>query len=469
MKHIHLAIIVFMIIFVSVVCADNIDDAIIKTDNELIKAKNKNSALIDKFAAERKDYASRLNKLRARINELKTELSELTAENSSKERFFNDLEKDVSLKNYEAGKVKKNLKSGAESLLTEFQNTVIAAETSVLTGEIEALVKNKRYPDEDYLRKFFESCLRDIEKSEEISFYNSEIFDKSGTKQNVKIARFGKLGLFYKNNSGAVGFAGYSSASGYLYDIPFSYGWKINSDLKEVFEIENNNSSSVPMPVDLTGGKLIEQFKSQKTVFESIKSGGLIMMPILLIGAAGFAIIIYKYIFLRNQIKHSIEERRKIVSLIENENFDKAIEYCGGRKNFISGIYYEGIKLRTSGKEAVENSMKEKIEAGLPQIEKYMSTLNIFAAIAPLLGLLGTVTGMISTFDAITVFGSGNPKLMSSGISEALITTEYGLIVAIPILFFASLLSDKIEELINVIENEATIFADIISNKRDKG
>ncbi|MBP7654823.1 MotA/TolQ/ExbB proton channel family protein [Candidatus Dependentiae bacterium] len=439
---------------------DNIDDAISKTESELLKSKNKNSALIDKFAADRKNYTVRLDKLRSQILELKNELSKLSSENIEKDRILNDLKKDATLKNYEVLKFKKQVKSSAESLYSELQNSLITAEDLNSIEKIESLLKNNRYPDYEYLRAFFDICLKEIEKSGEIKLFSSNVFDRTGNKKKVAAIRFGKIALFYKTLADQqIGFAGYSAISKYLYDIPFDYGWKINSDIKNIFDIaEKKSDKTICLPADLTGGKLIEQYKIKKNIWETIKSGGFIMIPILLIGILGGIIIIHKYFFLRKIIYQTDESNKKITELLNNKNWDEAERYCNSNKNIMSGIFAAAICGKSQKKEIIENMLREKILAELPHIEKYMSTLNIFAAIAPLLGLLGTVTGMISTFDAITVFGSGNPKLMSSGISEALITTEYGLIVSIPILFFTSVLSDKIEVIINLFEKYTSNF-----------
>jgi biopolymer transport protein ExbB len=91
-------------------------------------------------------------------------------------------------------------------------------------------------------------------------------------------------------------------------------------------------------------------------------------------------------------------------------------------------------------REAIEDAVGEAVLKETPRIERFGAAITVFAAVAPLLGLLGTVTGMITTFDVITEFGTGDPKLLAGGISEALITTKLGLMVAIPTLLIGTLL-----------------------------
>ena len=106
-----------------------------------------------------------------------------------------------------------------------------------------------------------------------------------------------------------------------------------------------------------------------------------------------------------------------------------------------------------------QDQLETKIEAILSRIgplyEKSITTIKLLAAVAPLLGLLGTVIGMIGTFQAITLFGTGDPKLMADGISQALVTTMLGLIAAVPLLFVHNQLDTRSREIIQIIEEEA--------------
>ena len=105
--------------------------------------------------------------------------------------------------------------------------------------------------------------------------------------------------------------------------------------------------------------------------------------------------------------------------------------------------------------ETLELKVDEAILREVPQLEKYHSIIKVFAAVAPLMGLLGTVVGMIVTFQALTLFGTGDPKLMAGGISQALVTTMLGLIVAIPLVFLHSVLTSWSTSLIEILEEQS--------------
>ena len=115
--------------------------------------------------------------------------------------------------------------------------------------------------------------------------------------------------------------------------------------------------------------------------------------------------------------------------------------------------------------ETLSLKLDEAILREMPKLERGLITLAILAAIAPMLGLLGTVSGMIETFQSITLFGTGDPKLMSGGISQALVTTELGLAVAIPLLLIHSGLSGKSNRLVQILDEES---AAIVARNAEK-
>ena len=131
---------------------------------------------------------------------------------------------------------------------------------------------------------------------------------------------------------------------------------------------------------------------------------------------------------------------------------------AGGIKGIGGELLSTGIDNITEKRGTLEELLFEKILSVRPGLEKFLPFMAITAAAAPLLGLLGTVTGMIKTFNLITIFGTGDAKSLSSGISEALVTTELGLIVAIPALILHGILSRMAKEKLGTLEQTALSF-----------
>src|SRR5690606_17594471 len=118
-------------------------------------------------------------------------------------------------------------------------------------------------------------------------------------------------------------------------------------------------------------------------------------------------------------------------------------------------------------REHLEEIMHEHVLAVVPRLERSLGTLAVFGGVAPLLGLLGTVTGMISTFQLVTLFGSGNAKTLSGGISEALVTTQVGLVIAIPVLLAHAFLARKAKSMLGELEQVAVSLVNVV--KSDPG
>ena len=116
--------------------------------------------------------------------------------------------------------------------------------------------------------------------------------------------------------------------------------------------------------------------------------------------------------------------------------------------------------------ETLELKLSESILREVPKLQSRLTIIKIISVVAPLIGLLGTVTGMINTFQAITLFGTGDPKLMAGGISQALVTTVLGLVVAIPMVFISTLLKTRSKGIINILQQQS---AGIIANRSEKG
>ncbi len=125
------------------------------------------------------------------------------------------------------------------------------------------------------------------------------------------------------------------------------------------------------------------------------------------------------------------------------------------------------IKEQGQGPDVLEATLQESMLEEMPRLERYLSTLQVLAVISPLLGLLGTVTGMINTFQVITVFGTGDPRLMSGGISEALVTTQAGLGVAIPIMLIAHFLKRRVAGVLDDMDAKGTAFTALLLRQKD--
>lgn len=187
---------------------------------------------------------------------------------------------------------------------------------------------------------------------------------------------------------------------------------------------------------------------------ELIGKGGIIMIIILLLSVVATAIIIERFLFFR-RIK--VDEEKLISRLkatLLKHHFDEALNICENNPSPISNLMKVGIEHRAYSGSEIRESIMGAANLEIPKMERFLSALGTIAHISPLLGLLGTVTGNIKAFGILGGFGAmGDPSMLASGISEALLTTAAGLVVSIPSIIFYNHLVAKVNHTIIHLEN----------------
>lgn len=192
-----------------------------------------------------------------------------------------------------------------------------------------------------------------------------------------------------------------------------------------------------------------------KTIYQVINSGGLIGWIIVGLGLVAVALIVLRVRFLRRS-SDSIEViQSRTVECIARGDIDAAKNICDNSKGATARVVNAALRNIDRDREHLEDVISESILHESAYLNRFGAFITVIAAVSPLLGLLGTVTGMIATFDVITEFGTGDPKLLSGGISTALVTTELGLIVAIPALILGNLLSSWSNRIKDEVEHAA--------------
>jgi len=228
-------------------------------------------------------------------------------------------------------------------------------------------------------------------------------------------------------------------------------------------ELIRNGQGRIPM--DTTLGKAHKIEATQENFIEHLQKGGPVMVPIL--GMAGLAllVVLYKWVALILVPKPSQAKVRAVLDAVGRGDTRGAREHLAKVRGPIGKMLRIGLDHVREPRELIEEVMYEVVLSTRLKVKRLLPFVAIAASSAPLLGLLGTVTGIINTFDMITVHGSGDVKMLSGGIGEALITTKFGLIVAIPSLLLYAFLNRKAKGLDNRMEMTALAFV----NEADKG
>jgi len=212
------------------------------------------------------------------------------------------------------------------------------------------------------------------------------------------------------------------------------------------------------LPVDTTLGDAHKVAATEESLWEHIKKGGPVMWPIFLLAGAALAVALYRWFglaFLKSPPRAKLEE---LYAAVDRGEHVVAREKAAKIRGPVGQMLLVGAEHLGEPRELVEEVMYETVLTTRLKLQRFLPFIAISAAAAPLLGLLGTVTGIMNTFQLITVFGTGDVKTLSSGISEALITTEYGLIVAIPSLLIHALLTRKAKSVVDDMETSAVAF-----------
>jgi len=201
-------------------------------------------------------------------------------------------------------------------------------------------------------------------------------------------------------------------------------------------------------------------------VFEIVASGGWLMLPIIICSIVVIAISIERYWTLNAQKiapKHQVGE---VWSWIKNNQLDAAKLKVLKQSSPLGKILAAGLSNSRHGREVMKDSIQEAASHVIHEMERYLGALGTVAAIAPLLGLLGTVFGMIKVFTAIMLEGAGNAGVLAGGISEALVTTAAGLCVAIPAMMAHRYFQRHVDNLVIIMEQEAIKLVDALHSER---
>jgi biopolymer transport protein ExbB len=191
-----------------------------------------------------------------------------------------------------------------------------------------------------------------------------------------------------------------------------------------------------------------------KTLTDILEAGGLVGYVILVLGLIASVLMLMRALVLYGA-SSGAQKLEKVLASVQRGDVEEATEICAGSRGSAAKVVGRLLPFLDQKREKLEDRASEAVLREMPRTERFGTAILVIAAVAPLLGLLGTVTGMIATFDIITEFGTGDPRMLSGGISSALVTTQFGLIVAIPALLGGNMLAAWGENVLRGAESAA--------------
>ncbi len=445
-----------------------------------IKAEEAKQALIQKAAAEKADAEKKAADSRAKIltdrTSLKKAIAELKATNQGLQNNIDTLknkseeldkrEKEVSealtqtdsMINELVGVIRVNAKD-VDGLISQNLQTALEKDS---TEFIQTIAQSQRFPGMDDVRALTQGLRAQIESTGEVSLSKGQIVDRAGHQVEADVLLIGPFTAAYRT-ADEVGFCNYSVTGRKLYALSRLPDSRMQSRLEEYMDGEGDS-----VPMDISRGGALRQLTHELKLWDQVPKGGPIVWPILAILAIGLLIVAERVFFLLRKKLNADKLMRTIEADIAENKWPECTKECEKHRGSpVAKVLKAGLECCRMPREELENALQEAILHEIPPMERFLSTLGMLAAIAPLMGLLGTVTGMIDTFHVITLHGTGDPRLMSGGISEALVTTMLGLTVAIPLMLCQTLLSRAVDNRIGEMEEKAVALVNIIHKKRN--
>ena len=447
--------IVFLILTLTILSGFGTLAASPETDSALKKAYKKEFAFLE---AQKKALTERIEKFNsesdAKVKQAETELESLQDEL---------LKLNVSSDSLQTALIEAERESSVTVEKRDVViNTIEQAEVTLEKHGVKVEKSENMKAEEGplVLEKCFKSAGNILKDVSGVKKVQGEFYLTSGEAVKGDIYKIGSIAAYgvSPKGSGALAPAGNSA---------FKI-WPVN-------DMETVNKITSGQFIDSAGMFIFEsldkeiQKKKSKGPMDVVRAGGTIAWVIVFLGLFTLLLVILRIAFLRGAAQNTVKLINKIENPVKEKNIESAITLCQQNRGAISRVLAATLRNIDKDSEYLEDIISESILHENTWLDRFGSLILVFAAVAPLLGLLGTVTGMISTFDIITEFGTGDPKLLSSGISEALITTELGLIVAIPALLFGNLLSGWAGNIKSDMEQAALHVINIYRNAGKSG
>lgn len=416
-----------LLIFPTIALADagDVDALVESVRQEALQEAAHDAQRIDEFLAERNRQSDLLTTARARLAAANRRADELRAEYEGNEATLTEYEASLQERAGDLQDLFAIVRQTALSADNVLHGSLVAAEQTERSTFLQDIGKGAVTPTIEDIKQLWTAVLTEISESGKVVRFMATVIRPQGDEVEQLVTR---AGVFNSMSNGA--FLRYLPESGKLVELsrqPASRFQRMARSLEEA------DSGMMPLALDPSKGAILSLMVQSPDLKERLQQGGGIGYLILILGAVGVVIVVRRAIGLWST-RRAIDERTKRPG--------------PGDKDPLGRLY--GVVAETAADkiESLGILLDEQLAEEASMLNRGLPTVAVLAAVSPLLGLLGTVTGMIETFQSITLFGTGDPKLMSGGISQALVTTQLGLAVAIPLVLFHSLLTGRVNRLV---------------------
>ena len=328
----------------------------------------------------------------------------------------------------------------------KFSNSMISAQipgrSDFLDEMAQSMGSSSKLASIEEIERVWYEIQREMTESGKVTRFTTDVVEAGGQKVNKEVVRVGPFALIADGK-----YLEYQGATGVVSELLRQPADRFVSSTER---LQASSGELVSFGLDPTGGSILGLLVQAPSIEERIHQGELVGYIIIAVGAVGILVAIWRFVVL-TLITASVNKQLKSDTLSDNNPLGRVLK--------VKEKYPE------VDTEALELHLTEAILGEVPKLGRFLTLVKMISVVAPLGGLLGTVTGMIVTFQQITLFGTGDPKIMAGGISSALMTTVLGLVVAIPTTLLYALLSTQSKNVVMILQEQA---AGVIAERAEK-
>ena len=415
--------------------AQSLDSLLQQVKQDRISEKKLNKKREQEFLSERADKQALLKKAKAALKAEQARAKRLQQAFSDNEtRLAN---KEVELENAKGtlGEMFGVVRQSAGEAIGRISTSIVSAQFPGRSDVLESLAEAKKLPTLPELEELWIALQTEMTESGKVARFTTKITDLEGGNYDAEIVRVGTFNLV----DGDGNYLQFVDQSGQVQPLGRQPEGYVTSAADNFFGTQSGFS---PVYIDPSRGQILGLLTQKATMEERYHQGGIVGYVITAVLAFGLLIALERILVL-------FFVGGKMRSQLKNTDAPKDNNPLGR----ILKVYAEN--KASADVENLELKLDEAVMREIPRIERGVSIIKILAAIAPLLGLLGTVTGMIGTFQSITLFGAGDPKIMAGDISMALVTTAMGLIAALPLILIHSVVAGRSKAIVQVLDEQS--------------
>lgn len=387
-----------------------------------------------RFLAEHSDRKALLADVTARLQAQHARGERLKQTFENNERELATLQSDLDLLTGDLGELFGTVRQFAGDIAPLLDESLVSIEHPDRGDWLRVLAESKRLPDISELERFWLILQQEILESGHVTRFTTSVIGRDGVAGERRVVRVGTFNAIAENGH----YLNYLASSGRLVEPGRQPGRR---DVALAADFVKTTDGNAGLAVDPTRGVLLGLLVDTPQLDERVQQGGIIGYIIIALGVTGLLIVTTRLIMLGG-ISRRIQQQLTDLSVPSEDNP-------------LGRVLRSAHNSDATSAENLALQLDEAIVRELPRLTRGEALVKLLTAVAPLLGLLGTVVGMIVTFQSISLFGTGDPKLMADGISQALVTTALGLVVAIPLLFLHSLVSSRSKALVHILDEQS--------------